>query len=413
MKERDQFVAVASIALFLLYFVYDIPAAINSSIAFGGSPATAHQVAVLYTAYALPNTVCPLAFGHLHGFIRNGILFILATFVFLGQAIFTTAILMESISLAALGRVFYGIGLESFFVFCESRITAYYAGSELAVATGLFLSIGRLGTVFTFYFSPQTALSYGAIFLCKGGFVLICLAAALMTSLFTYKSPKDEDESEETPVSAPVSDSHLLFLVYQCVFLFGAIWAPFYNIAPLMLQIRFSFSQVEAGRFLGCVEGSSIFLQSLVGLFVDHCGYKLFVVLASALLILVAHANFLLRFASVPVSIGALALAAPMMACYWPCIPKVVSPSQLPMTLSRISCLLNLAYTVSPLVASLLLRISPDYSAAELYICGLICVLLYKIVGLIWANQKLGGGLNEPEISKRCKGDTNQNDTSV
>ena len=393
MEEKRLFLFLTSIALFLLYFVYDIPASINTSIKFNNKNANAHQIALLYTAYAIPNIISPLIMSRMTKIIKNKILLLLSFFILVGQTIFIAGMKNENLKLSILGRIFLGIGLESYFVYVNNKITLYFIGNELAVAMGLFLAVGRFGTVTTFFINPLLISIFEIKHIHLIGYLLTCIAFSLIIYISKFNK-----ECSESIIEIEENNKKALYLLFQIVFLFGCIWAPFYNIAPLMLQTRFNSSKVHASRYLCYIEGSSIFLGSIIGLFVDHYGKKLYLVLTSGILILTAHLNFLFKFCRFTNSIGLLALAAPMMACYWPCISKVVNKDKLTEVYSLIICIVNVAYTLSPLIVSFLLKYNKDYTFAEEFLSGIAIILIYKLIKLCQLNRREKYGLNEPEI---------------
>lgn len=396
MKENRIFLANASIALFLLYFAYDIPAAINTSIQFQGKSATQQQLSYLYAAYALPNIICPLIFGAIYAYIKHNLLFIILFCIFSGQALFTQGMFKENIKTAICGRILFGMGLESYFVYANNKISQYFIGKKLAVSMSMFLAIGRMGTVTTFFINPILLIKYSVNTIHVVGFGLTGLAMLFILLLYIF--PGTEAENIEEHAINQTNKKHALFILLQIIFLFACIWAPFYNLAPIMFQKRFGFDKIHSSRFLCYIEGSSIFLGLIIGYYVDYYGKKLYFVLTSAILITVAHSIFLFKYATVNFSIGFLALAAAMMACYWPCIPKIITEEYLAINFSGIVCIVNAAYTISPLVAAFLLKYNAIYTYTEEYMFVLSFILIYKIITLIQYNAKHNLQLNAPEI---------------
>ncbi|HEY9106503.1 MAG TPA: MFS transporter [Roseateles sp.] len=135
--------ALVAIAQFGNYYVYDavgpVAELLQSQRGFSDS-----QVGLLNAIYSLPNVVLILVGGVLvdrFGAARMAV--VTAAICAVGAAL--TALSPGFTGMAA-GRLLFGIGAETFGIATLAAIADYFSGRSLALAMGLALAIGRLGS---------------------------------------------------------------------------------------------------------------------------------------------------------------------------------------------------------------------------------------------------------------------------
>merc|ERR1719242_1699538 len=137
---------VLSICMFAYYYTYDIPVALQEQMQ-EEYDITNVQYTLLFSAYSWPNAVIPILVGILTDKVGVNIIiticFILAV---AGYAVFVVAIYYSYYPLMLIGRVIYGIGIESFVMAETSLIYEYFKGKELSFALGANLSFSRIGS---------------------------------------------------------------------------------------------------------------------------------------------------------------------------------------------------------------------------------------------------------------------------
>mmetsp|Transcript_13036 Transcript_13036/g.20234 ORF Transcript_13036/g.20234 Transcript_13036/m.20234 type:complete len:122 (-) Transcript_13036:1205-1570(-) len=118
MKKKLRWVMLALCCSFVIsnYFCYDNPAALETQIEHDMHKTTS-EYGLLYTVYALPNTILPLVGGVFLDRIgtRNGLL-LFTTILCLGQFLFMMGGYRMNFSLMLVGRTVFGIGCESMYV---------------------------------------------------------------------------------------------------------------------------------------------------------------------------------------------------------------------------------------------------------------------------------------------------------
>ncbi|EPR79748.1 Major facilitator superfamily transporter [Spraguea lophii 42_110] len=185
-----------------------------------------------------------------------------------------------------------------------------------------------------------------------------------------------------------------LFLLLTIAIFFSSVWAPFYNIATLMFQERYSVSIVIAGRLMAIVEGTSTILMIFVGYLTDLIGKKLYFIALGGLTLITAHILIYFKIASPYISSILLGIAGPFIATYWPCVVYLTSPDFLGLGFAIFSSGVNLAFTLSPIFLALTVNIDPKYSLSEFLLILFSVIAFIFVLILIYLNRKLKLGLN-------------------
>ncbi|WUR04070.1 major facilitator superfamily domain-containing protein 1 [Vairimorpha necatrix] len=185
--------------------------------------------------------------------------------------------------------------------------------------------------------------------------------------------PKKLTTDEETifyePSLAKSEGFHSTFYLLAALsFIIALIWAPFYSLAPIFFNSKYNINSIESGHLLSIIEVCGIFLTPFVGFMVDKYGKNIYIVFLGCLMLLMAHVSFTLQFFSPYFIVGVLGIAGPLVGCYWPCIPVLVSEKSLTNGFAVIFSLLNLAFTISPFIMGLIMSKTKNYEYVELFI---------------------------------------------
>lgn len=441
MHDRFKVLLTSGIAIFSFYYAYDIFGVLSHGLDFGGYGNKETRINLLYSAYAVPNIIFPPFFSYFARFSRFGVLLCLSMLVLAGQVLSTLGILYESFAAMMVGRAFFGMGCESYSVIQNEIITEHFKQSELLTAMSLYNACGRMGMMVSFLLAPQIPRHSNAAAAC-----IIILAGtaiqlwyqthtdsrrALEKGLVPGHSPAEAPgtadlggtgamiqspaemlnvliEHPQSYLSSAVDGTqsaagfHPSFKVLVAIcFLFGMVWAPFYNIAPMVYQRRFGISKPGSSRMLGCIEGISMVLVLVVCPLVDRHGYKLVMVLAGSIVLAFAHLAILVPHAHPLYSVVLLGIACPLISCYWPCLPSLVSGSCLSLGFAILYCASNLALTVSPIIIAYLALKDPSYSYLESYALVLTACMLLSTSLLIYQDSRRGLRLNRSEMLRR------------
>lgn len=181
-------------------------------------------------------------------------------------------------------------------------------------------------------------------------------------------------------------------------FLFALIWSPFYTVAPILFQKRYGLSAVSSGNILATIEGTSLVLITFTSAIADAYGFKLWLIMSGCILFLLGHSGIFFNFLSPYASATLLGFSGPLIACYWPCIPSLVSEESLGTGFATIYCILNLAFTFSPIVVAFLATGDDSYDNVEAYILAIGILALILVGFLFYLNKKQSLGLNRKTL---------------
>jgi MFS family permease len=187
------------------------------------------------------------------------------------------------------------------------------------------------------------------------------------------------------------------FILLAISFLFALVWAPFYSIAPMLFQKRYGLGPISSGHMLAIIEGMSLVLVLITGTAADMYGHKLWFVAAGTTLLILGHLSIFLKASSPYFSIFLLGCAGPMISCYWPCIPSLVSEESLTTGFAAIYCVLNFAFTFSPVAVAFLVARDATYSTVELYLFSVGTIALFLVCLLSYVNHRQKLGLNDAQ----------------
>jgi hypothetical protein len=128
---------------------------------------------------------------------------------------------------------------------------------------------------------------------------------------------------------------------HQITPLFSMVWSPFYRIAPIIFQNKYQFSKVHSSRLIGFAEVIPIIIILIISPVVNRYGYKLLFVLPGCIVISFVHFSILFGKYNPYIYILLLGLSSPLIACYRPCVSKLISSENLATTHLALNPCLN------------------------------------------------------------------------
>ena len=148
-----------------------------------------------------------------------------------------------------IGRILYGTGLETVCVMVSRAIVKWFKGYELALAMGINMAFGRLGSAGTNFFgldiaggSVSAGLSFAASLI---GLGLIMFFVYLFFDVkFETKEEgqaSKEDQFKFKDLIDLLTNRSFIFIALLCVAFYSAVF-PFIQYAPDLLVNKFGFS---------------------------------------------------------------------------------------------------------------------------------------------------------------------------
>jgi MFS family permease len=351
--------ALVSLSLFGNFYVYDsiapIAEMLSSQLGYSDT-----QIGTLNAIYSIPNVVLVIVGGILvdrYGVGRVGT--ITAGICFLG-ALLTAA--SPNFYVMATGRLLYGIGAETYGIATLAAVTLWFPLRHTALAMGLTLSMGRIGSL-TADLSPTWAsATYAAGW--QPPLVLsaaIALTSFLAMALYWWY----EKRSDVVAVNRPATQQLRIewrdllrfgraywYLVGICVLWYSGILAFRSTFAIKYFQEAHGLSLDVAGQMVSFVFFAAIFSTPLLGWLCDRTG-RFSGMLALGSLMLPA-AFLAMHMTGLDVRVGTVLIGLSyslVPAALWPLASRLVSPNRFGTAIGVMWVLQNAGIAASNLAA--------------------------------------------------------------
>jgi MFS family permease len=351
--------ALVSLSLFGNFYVYDsiapIAEMLSSQLGYSDT-----QIGTLNAIYSIPNVVLVIVGGILvdrYGVGRVGT--ITAGICFLG-ALLTAA--SPNFYVMATGRLLYGIGAETYGIATLAAVTLWFPLRHTALAMGLTLSMGRIGSL-TADLSPTWAsATYAAGW--QPPLVLsaaIALTSFLAMALYWWY----EKRSNVVAVNRPATQQLTIewrdllrfgraywYLVGICVLWYAGILAFRSTFAIKYFQEAHGLSLDVAGQMVSFVFFAAIFSTPLLGWLCDRTGRFSGMLALGSLMLPAAFLAMHLTGLDVRVGTVLIGLSYSLVpAALWPLASRLVSPNRFGTAIGVMWVLQNAGIAASNLAA--------------------------------------------------------------
>lgn len=157
-----------------------------------------------------------------------------------------------------IGRILFGVGLETTCVLINRTIVKWFKGYEIALAMAINMGIGRLGSAIGIAVSPDiagnnasNAVTFAAGLVCVGFvFFMIYLIYDIKIDkqLKLIKTTTSvEEQFKFSDLFKLIKDKSFLYISFLCVVFYAAVF-PFIQYAPDLLINKFGFSNTLPGQ---------------------------------------------------------------------------------------------------------------------------------------------------------------------
>ncbi|MFO8087988.1 MAG: MFS transporter [Bacteroidales bacterium] len=384
---------LASAVMFMNYYFYDALSPLKDlmTINLGFSSS---EYGAFMSAYSVPNVF--LAMAVIGGIILDklGIRITGFTFIFLmavGSGItaygasesylsggigynFMNSFLTQyspALKMMYLGFFIFGLGAETSIVALTKVVVKWFKGKELALALGLNLAIGRLGTALVLILSPKlifpewtNAIWFGVMLLWIG---LIIFIIYIFLDLKLDRQEKistddPEDEFKWSDLRFLVTNRSFIFITLLCVTFYSAVF-PFVKFAPDMLMNKFNLQREIAGNVSSYLMFGTILLTPLFGWIADNKGRSATLMYLGSALLIIAHLLFAKTLVEPRIPIFILGVAFSLVpAAMWPAVTKIVGENKLGTAYGFMFSVQNIGLWAMPiLIGSVLDSSNPGY----------------------------------------------------
>jgi nitrate/nitrite transporter NarK len=280
-----------------------------------------------------------------------------------------------ALKMMTLGFFIFGLGAETSIVVLSKVIVKWFKGRELALALGLNLAIGRLGSALAFTLSPRlihpewtTAIWFGAILLWAG------LVAFIFYMILDVKIDRQEkidikdpdDEFRWSDLRDLVTNRSVIFITLLCVTFYSAVF-PFLKFAPDLLMNKFSMPRALAGDVTSYLMYGTILLTPLFGWIADNKGKSATLMYLGSALLIVAHLMFAKTYIEPRIPIVLLGIAFSLVpAAMWPAVAKIVKQSKLGTAYGFMFSVQNIGLWIFPILIGWVLDTSNPFYRSEI-----------------------------------------------
>jgi MFS family permease len=187
----------------------------------------------------------------------------LTAFIFGGVTILGTVIMAlgangvfsadpgSRLTVMIVGRVLFGVGLETTCVLVVRTIVKWFKGYELALAMAINMGIGRLGSALGTAISPDiagknppTAITFAAGLIVLGVlfyFIYLIFDVRIDRQLKAEAASGEDEKFRFSDLGKLVTDRSFITIALLCVAFYSAVF-PFMQYAPDLLVNKFGFS---------------------------------------------------------------------------------------------------------------------------------------------------------------------------
>jgi MFS family permease len=325
--------ALVALALFGNFYVYDSVAPVaemlSSQLGFSDT-----QIGTLNAIYSIPNVVLVLIGGILVDRFGVGRVGTITAGICMLGALLTS--LSPSFPVMAAGRLLYGIGAETFNIATLSAVTLWFPFRHTALAMGLTLAMGRVGSL-TADLSPTWAAGVYA----QGWQPPLVLAAALAATSFVamavywWYERRSRVEETRPPLASQqrMQWRHVLdfsrtywYLVALCVLWYASILAFRSTFAIKYFQQAHGLPLDVAGQMVSYVFLAAIFTTPLFGWLCDRTGRYSGMLAFGASLLPLAFISLLLSHQDVRIGTAVIGVSYSLVpAAMWPMASRLVA----------------------------------------------------------------------------------------
>ncbi len=375
-----------SVAAMASYFAYDCIGPLTPLLKEKLNLSTT-QVYWLYSIYSIP----VILFVVLGGMLADKLGVKKAAILF--SALFTMGTVLtasENFAIMLIGRFFFGIGAEAYYVVMNKILAKWFKGRGLAMAFGINLFLCRAGTYVAFFGLPWLANNFtlsSALWIVAGINIfglLSTFAYGILDRIGEKKkivSIQEEAEEEEAFRLGDALKLPLAFWVISllCVTYYSAIF-PFQGAATDFFTERYNLDYVYAGRLAGTIILISMLSTWFFGFIVDKIGKRATMLIIGSLAMIPTH--FLMGYSYItpwlPMIVLGLSFSL-VPAALWPALPLMVKEKQLGTAYGVIAMVQNVGLFIFPLLVGLIRDKTGSYNPAMIMFAGL------GVLGLIFA----------------------------
>lgn len=296
------------------------------------------------------------------------------------------------------GRFFYGLGAETSIVVISKILVKWFKGKDLALAFGLKVGFGRLGTFAALQLSPvlakggeqlPTAIWFAAVLVLAGllaFMVYILLDLKLDKQLGIKKGSEEKSKFVIGDIFSILTNKAYIFIALLCVTFYSAVF-PFMAFAPDFFFHKFSMSYEKSGQIASLLPLGTLIFTPIFGFLIDRKGKAATAMIFGAFLLFAIHSAFAFTDIQPYVPMILLGISFSLVpAAMWPTTVKLVDDEQIGTAYGLMYSIQNIGLWGFPLIAGIVLdKTNPGNPETLNYKAVMIMFVLLGLVGFIFA----------------------------
>ncbi len=336
---------------------------------------------------------------------------------------------------ATVGFALLGVGIEMIGITATKIMVKWFRGGSLALALGLNVAAGRIGTAIALFGSyplakwmgnPSAPLLFCLVMLCIG--LLTFLVYVVLDRRFDRElaeepgvvTPEEEEEEfKPRDIFTIARIRGFWYITILCVLFYSAVF-PFLKYATELMIQKFDVPTAYAGMIPGLLPFGNILLTPLFGSIYDRYGKGATIMLIGSVLLVFVH----LLFAVPSLTAGWVAIVLILLlgaafslvpSAMWPSVPKIIPDRMLGTAYSMIFWIQNWGLAGVPLLIGYVLdnycvtgsvMIDGVESTRYDYTLPMLIFAAFGMLSVIFAlllrreDRRKGYGLEKPNITR-------------
>ena len=234
-----------------------------------------------------------------------------------------------------LGRFFFGLGAETSIVVVSKILVKWFKGKDLALAFGLKVGFGRLGTFAALQLSPvladggahlDTAIWLAAILTMSGllAFMIYMLFDLKLDRQIEVKTSAKTEKFRWNDIIGLLGNKAYLYIALICVTFYSAVF-PFNAFAPDFLLNKFGMSYEASGQIASLLPLGTLIFTPIFGFMIDRYGRAASAMIIGSFVLLLVHLSFTFTTITPHIPMILLGVAFSLVpAAMWPSMVKLV-----------------------------------------------------------------------------------------
>lgn len=314
-----------------------------------------------------------------------------------------------------LGRFFFGLGAETSIVVVSKILVKWFKGKDLALAFGLKVGFGRLGTFAALQLSPvlaadgahlDTAIWLAAILVGIGLFAFIIYMLfdmKLDKQIVQTSLNKSTEKFRMKDILDLLGNRAYLYIAIICVTFYSAVF-PFNAFAPDFLLNKFGMSYESSGQIASLLPLGTLIFTPFFGFMIDKYGKAASAMIIGSLVLLLVHLCFTFTgiYPHIPMILLGVAFSL-VPAAMWPSMVRLVDDNRIGTAYGLMYSIQNLGLWGVPLFAGIILdKTNPGNPETLNYTPTMLLFIFMSVLGLSFAlllkyqDKRKGYGVDLP-----------------